>query len=101
MHALLQKHDTHILLIQESWFYTVATVHSDTDPEGTPQKGILHNNMWDTHLPKHAPDNMCKVTIYTHKSLLKTHTIKLHTDYPLANLTLMVLDITNMDDMTL
>src|SRR6266851_4893204 len=57
--------------------------------------------MWDAHLPKHAPDDMCKVTIYTRKALLKMHTIKLHTDHPLTSLTLMVMDVMDADDMTL
>ncbi len=102
MHTLLQKHnDTHILLIQEPWFYIVATVHFDNNPKGTPQKGLLHNDMWDAHLPKHGPNNTCKVTIYMCKSLLKTHSVKLHTNHPLANLTSMVMNITDTNDMTL
>src|SRR6266851_2532707 len=94
MHALLQKSDKiDILIIQEPWFYTVATIRSDADPEGTPQKGLPHNNMWDAHLPKHTPDDTCKVAIYTKKTLLKMHTIKLRTDHLLTLLTTMVLDV--------
>jgi hypothetical protein len=52
MHSLLQQdNDIDILLIQEPWFYTVATLHSDTDPKGTPQKGIPLNDKWVAHLP--------------------------------------------------
>ena len=102
MHSLLQTHvDIHILLIQEPWFYTVATIHSNNNPEGTPQKGLPHNDRWDAHLPKHTLTDMCKVTIYTHKMLLKTHKVKLHTNHCLANLTTMVLNITNAEGSTL
>ena len=102
MHALLQKNNnTHILIVQEPCYYTIATVHSDNDPEGLKQKNIPHNNMWDTHLPKHGSDNTCKVTIYTKKMLLRMHTVRLRYDHPLASLTLMVMDITNANNMTL
>jgi hypothetical protein len=34
-----------ILLIQEPWMGTIATLHSDTDPKGEPQQGLPFNNM--------------------------------------------------------
>jgi len=37
MHSILQTYDNvHVLLIQEPWFYTVATVRSNMNPEGMP-----------------------------------------------------------------
>jgi len=57
--------------------------------------------MWDAHLPKHNPNNMCKVAIYINKVLLKMHTIKLYTDHPLASLTSTVMDVMDANDMTL
>jgi hypothetical protein len=52
MHAMLQQYeDIDILLIQEPWFYTVATLRSDTDPKGTQQKGVPLNDKWVAHLP--------------------------------------------------
>ena len=102
MHSLLQKSpDTDILIIQEPWFYTVATVRSDEDPEGTPQKGLPHNDMWDAHTPKHKTTDTCKVAIYTHKSLKASYNIKLRTDHCLASLTTMVLDLTDTERSTL
>jgi len=102
MHSILQTHDdTNILLIQKPWFYTVATIHSDNDPEGTPQKGLPYNNMWDAHTPKHKPTDTCKVTIYTHKTLKMSHKVKLCTNHHLTCLTTMVLDITDAEGSTL
>src|SRR5712671_3556836 len=73
IYALLQKDDnTHILIIQELWFYTITTIHSNTNPDGTKQKGLPLNSKWDTHLPKHKPNDTCKVAIYTHKALLQS-----------------------------
>jgi hypothetical protein len=70
MHALLQQHDNiDILLIQEPWFYTVATICSDTDPEGTQQKGVPLNDKWVAHLPQHTQTNTCKVATYVTKTL--------------------------------
>jgi len=57
--------------------------------------------MWDTHLPKHNPNNMCKVTIYINRVLLKMHAVKLHTNHPLASLTSMVMNVMDANDMTL
>jgi hypothetical protein len=95
MHSLLQQDDNiDILLIQEPWFYTVATICSDTDPEGMQQKGIPLNDKWVTHLPQHTQSDTCKVAIYTAKLL--NQTIKIHYDHPLATLESMVADV--MDD---
>jgi hypothetical protein len=97
VHSLLQQNDDiHILLIQEPWFYTVATMRSDTNPKGTQQKGPPLNNMWDVHLPRHGPKDTCKVAVYSKKAI--TPRIKLLANHPIANLNTMVLDI--LDDTT-
>jgi hypothetical protein len=76
MHAILQQYeDVDILLIQEPWFYTIATLRSDTNPEGMQQKGIPFNNKWVPHLPRHTQSDTCKVAIYVAKS--RNQTIKI------------------------
>ena len=53
MHGILQTDDNDfdIILIQEPWFGTVATLRSDTDPDGTPQPDFPANNTWLTFSP--------------------------------------------------
>ena len=68
-HALLQSSNVDLILIQEPWFHTVATLHSDTDPSGTVQMGAPLNNMWETLTLKLPPDMTCKVIGYAHKVL--------------------------------
>jgi hypothetical protein len=66
IHALLQKNDDfHILLIQEPWFGTIATLRSDSNPTGEAQLGAPANSMWDLHTPRYAPTDTCKVVAYT------------------------------------
>jgi hypothetical protein len=71
MHTLLQSDDSHILLIQEPWHYTVAMTCSDTNLEGTPQKGLLSNDRWNTYLLRLKLDETLKITIYTKKTLIE------------------------------
>jgi len=100
MHAMLQQYDDiDILLIQEPWFYTVATLRSDTDPEGTQQKGVPLNDKWVAHLPRHTPTDTCKVTTYVSKSL--NPAVKIRYDHPLATLESMVLDVLDDDHVAL
>ena len=100
MHAILQQYeDIDILLIQEPWFYTVATLQSDTDPEGTQQKGVPLNDKWVAHLPQHTQSDTCKVTTYVAKS--HNQTVKIQHDHPLATLKSMVVDIIDNDQVVL
>ena len=102
LHLLLQNsHNTDILIIQEPWFYTVATICSDDNPDRMPQKGLPHNDMWDAHTPKHKPTDMCKVAIYTCKLLKMSHNIKLRTNHRLTSLATMVLNLTDAEGSTL
>jgi len=97
-HALLQKGDEYdIILIQEPWFNTVATLHSDTDPTGEPQMGATANPMWDTHLPKHRQGETCKVVAYTKQSLVRSHIVSNNLAHPLANANTVILDIMETD----
>jgi hypothetical protein len=68
-HALLQSSDADLILIQEPWFHTVATLQSDTDPLGTTQTGAPLNNMWETLTPKLPTDTTCKAIGYACKAL--------------------------------
>jgi hypothetical protein len=100
MHSLLQQDDDiDILLIQEPWFYTVATIRSDTDPEGTPQKGVPLNDKWVAHLPRHTQSDTCKVAIYVTKAL--SQAIKIRHNHPLATLESMVADVMDDDQVVL
>jgi hypothetical protein len=69
IHTLLQSSDANLILIQELWFHTIATLHSDTDPLGTAQMGAPLNNMWETLTPKLPPNMTCKVIGYAYKAL--------------------------------
>jgi hypothetical protein len=93
IHSLLQLDKLHILLIQEPWHYTIAMTHSDTDPEGTPQRGLPLNNKWNAHLPHLKPDNTLKVAIYTKKTLIEGQNDTIQHQHPLANHNLMVINI--------
>jgi len=73
IHTLLNLDDTDILLIQEPWYSTIATLRSDTDPLGTPSRGAPINNKWDLHVPKTRNAKTCKTIAYTRKSLSYTH----------------------------
>ena len=94
MHSLLEKDDADIILIQEPWFRTVATLRSDTTHEGAPQLGAPIHSMWDLHTPCHAPTNTCKVVAYTRKTIASI--IRNNTSDAVANLNTLALDI--LDD---
>ena len=92
-HAILQKSTADILLIQEPWHGTVATLRSDTNIEGDPQIGETANNMWDAHVPKLKPDTPCKALTYTRRSL---KSIVRHIDnHPAAGPNTTVIEIDN------
>ena len=68
-HGILQTDDNDfdIILIQEPWFGTVASLRSDTDPDGTPQLGFPANNKWLTFSPPYPSNVRPKVCIYANK----------------------------------
>jgi hypothetical protein len=99
IHALLNDDtDTHIFLIQEPWYGTVATLRSDTDPTSKAQLGPTINPAWDVHLPKLAPGEACKALAYTRRSLLQSHVVHNDVTHPLANTCSLVLDIKDDND---
>lgn len=100
IHALLQNDDSYdILLIQEPWFRTVATLHSDTDPEGRPQLGAPVNNRWDLHTPKHEAGERCKAIAYSRKKI--SSRVQNLTQHLLSGPSTILLDILEQDTVTL
>jgi hypothetical protein len=69
IHTILQKDDSDILLIQEPWYKTVATLRSDTNPDGDPIRGAPVNSLWDLHTPTLKPTDECRVLTYTKSSI--------------------------------
>ena len=97
--TLLQSDiNTDILLIQEPWMGTVATLRSDTTPEGDTQIGLPHNDMWDTHLPRHTTGQRCKAAVYTRKALNRHFNVRNQLSHPLSTPNSVVVDIVEGDD---
>ena len=96
MHGILQTDDTHfdIILIQEPWFDSIATLRSDTDPNGFPQLGFPHNNKWTTLSPPYSTDECPKVCIYVNQQMIDLSLIVNHIPpSPLLTPNSMVIDI--------
>jgi len=91
---MLQTDDNFdLLLIQELWVSTVATLQSDTDPDGTPQLGATLNNKWDTHLPRHSPSDTVKALAYSRRALGDSHIVTNNTSHPLSSPNSVVIDV--------
>ena len=69
IHGILQNDDQSfdIILIQEPWFDSIATLRSDTDPNGNTQMGFPANNKWITLSPPHPNDIRPKVCAYINR----------------------------------
>ena len=96
MHGILQNDDQSfdILLIQEPWFDSVATLRSDTDPNGNPQMGFPTNNKWLTLSPPHPLDVCPKVCTYINRLTINSMYIINHIPpFPLLSPNSMVVDI--------
>jgi hypothetical protein len=100
IHALLNSDDKFdILLIQEPWFKTVATLCSDTDLEGRAQLGAPTNNMWNLHTPRHDVSKSCKAIAYTKKKIASyIHNLVQH---PLSTPCTVVIDVLEENAITL
>ena len=97
--AFLQGDDQFdIILVQEPWTGTVATLRSDTNPEGEPQTGLPHNDMWETHLPRHKDGEQCKAAAYTRKTLARDFIIRNQLTHPLSTPNSVVIDILEGDE---
>jgi hypothetical protein len=101
-HALLQTSDYDILLLQEPWYYTIGTLHSDTDPAGTDILGTVRHSLWTcfTPLTPHPESDVCKVSAYVKSSLLSDTSLLIRPCYDLApsSLSCLVLDLLFPDE---
>ena len=96
MHGFLQTDDSDfdIVLVQEPWFGTVATLRSDTDPDGIPQPGFPTNNKWLTFSPPYPSDVRPKVCIYANRLTIdQTLVINHIPPAPLLSPNSMVIDL--------
>jgi hypothetical protein len=100
IHALLNSdNEIDILLIQEPWFNTVATLRSDNNPEGRTQLGAPINNKWDLHTPKHNTDKKCKAIAYTKKKIAPR--VRNLIQHPLSGPCIVVLDVLEEETVSL
>ena len=71
-HGILQSDakSFDIILIQEPWFDSLATLRSDTDPSGIPQLGFPANNKWLTLAPPYSLNQCPKVCTYINRQTI-------------------------------
>ena len=96
MHGILQTNDQSydIILIQEPWFDGVATLRSDTNPNGIVQSGFPANNKWITLSPTRSADDHLKVCAYINRRTInQTHIVNHIPPSPLTSANTMVIDI--------
>ena len=96
MHGILQNDDQSfdIILIQEPWFGSIATLHSDTDPNGNPTMGFPANNKWLTLSPPFSTDARPKVCTYLNRQTINpTYIVNHIPPSPLLSSNSMVVDI--------
>ena len=96
MHGILQNDDQSfdVLLIQEPWFGSIATLRSDTDPDGNPSMGFPSNNKWFTISPPYPTDIRPKVCAYINRQTMNQTFIVNHIPpFPLLSPNSMVFDI--------
>ena len=102
-YGMLETNDSDydILLLQEPAFYTVATLRSDSDPDGTPQLGFPVNNKWTLLSPQHDEDTRPKVCAYVNTKTIHHSRITNHVSPdPLATPNSMVIDLLRSDHST-
>ena len=96
MHGILQNdHQSFdIILIQEPWFDSVATLCSDTDPNGNSLMGFPANNKWFTLSPPYSTDTRPKVCVYINRRTInQTYIVNHIPPSPLLSSNSMVIDI--------
>jgi len=96
--GLLQCSSFDIILLQEPWVGTINVQRSDSDPHGTDITGTTYNNMWESFLPSHSSDDVCKVAAYVRGDLAKRLLIRNHLDLPFSGPSCLVLDIVSDDE---
>lgn len=95
-HGILQTDDESfdIILIQEPWFDQVATLRSDTDPNGNTQLGFPANNKWLTLSPPYSLEDRPKVCTYVNRRTInQTYIVNHIPPSPLLSSNSMVIDI--------
>ena len=101
IHGILQNDDQtfDIILIQEPWFGSIATLRSDTDPDGETSNGFPANNKWVTLSPPFPTDTRPKVCIYVNKMTVnQTYIVNHIPPSPLLSPNSMVIDILSPND---
>ena len=101
IHGILQNDDDtlDIILIQEPWFDSIATLRSDTDPNGNTQMGFPANNKWITLSPPHPTNIRPKVCAYINRRTMNpTYIINHIPPSPLLSPNSMVFDILSPTD---
>ena len=96
MHGILQDYDHSfdIILVQEPWFGSVATLRSDTDPSGNPAMGFTANNKWLTLSPPYDTNTRPKVCVYANRQTINQTSLVNHIPpSPLLSSNSMVIDI--------
>jgi len=96
--GLLQCSSFDIILLQELWVGTINVQRSDSDPSRTDITGTTFNNMWESFLPAHSPDEVCKVAAYVRCDLAKWLLIRNCLALPISGPTCLVLDIASDDE---
>jgi hypothetical protein len=102
-HGMLETNDSNydILLLQEPAYYSVATLRSDSDPDGTPQLGFPINNKWTLLSPPHDIDTRPKVCAYINSETIHHTRIVNHIPPdPLTSSNSMVIDLLRSDHVT-
>ena len=96
--GLLQCSSFDIILLQEPWVGTINVQRSDSNPHRMDITGTTFNNMWESFLPSHSPDDICKVAAYMCSNLAKQLLIWNHLTLPFSGTNCLVLDIVSDDE---
>ena len=91
--GLLQCSSFDIILLQELWVGTINVQCSDSDPHRMDITGTTYNNMWESFLLAHSPDDVCKVAAYMRCDLATWLLIRNHQTLPISGPNCLVLDI--------
>ena len=96
--GLLQCSSFDIILLQEPWVGTINVQRSDSDPHRTDITGTTYNNLWESFLPSHSPDDVCKVAAYVRCDLARWLLIRNRLTLPFSGPNCLVLDIASDDE---
>ena len=102
-YGMLENDDANydILLLQEPAFYTIATLRSDSDPDGNPLPGFPTNNKWNLLSPPYDTNTRPKVCAYINaETVHHTRVINHIPANPLVTPNSMVIDLLRADHST-